>query len=566
MKQIFTTLFSGIILSIATPQYLQAQSIQWIRDAGSTPFSAYENGTALDVDANENVYVLGHLAIDSYFSSFFVPAVQDGCLAKYDAAGNVQWVRTFGGPGAVDMQQAAVKVSPADNAVYVCGAFRTQFANPTVTFDTISFTFNGSSRHGFLAKYDLNGNIKWMKHGGGGTGFGAGFNDIDIDDEGRIVVVATVDGTILLDTLSLTFDGGILLRYLPDGTLTDLIQLNDTSAIHQDAREVEVAPGSGNIYVGGAFFDNISLNGFSATASAFNIFELKLDSNLTCEWLSTGGGSNGTFIYGLAIDDNENSYLTGLASGDTVKFGAHYFNGYTMFDNEIITLKINDAGTPLWLRHGGSTANDESLDIIADANGNTVITGYLGGNVLFANFDTIQVPIFTQSAHFFLARYNPDGLITYARIMGGGSDDAGFGLALANDSTYYVTGTASSSAPWDTILYSPCCLDPNLIVAKFHDTFNNISTGISELSKKEISIFPNPFLLSTTLQFNLSDAKNASIGIFDVTGRSVQNISTRELQQGENKIAIDLSKLNSGIYFFQVKSIDNMRTIKIVKQ
>ena len=154
-------------LFLALPLALQAQSILWMRDAGSTPFSANERGDAVDTDADGNAYVLGHLAIDSQFSGLPVAAAEDGCLAKYNAFSTVQWVRTFGGPGFVDIQEAAVKVSSVDNAVYVCGSFRTQFANPTVTFDTISFTFDGNSRHAFLAKYDLDGNIQWMRHAGG---------------------------------------------------------------------------------------------------------------------------------------------------------------------------------------------------------------------------------------------------------------------------------------------------------------------------------------------------------------------------------------------------------------
>ena len=146
---------------------LHAQAIQWMRDAGSNPFSANERGDAVDSDTDGNAYVLGHLAIDSQFSGLSVPAAEDGCLAKYNSAGTVQWVRTFGGPGFVDIQEAAVKVSTIDDAVYICGSFRTQIANPTVTFDTISFTYAGNSRHAFVARYDLNGNIQWLHHGGG---------------------------------------------------------------------------------------------------------------------------------------------------------------------------------------------------------------------------------------------------------------------------------------------------------------------------------------------------------------------------------------------------------------
>jgi hypothetical protein len=475
MKLIYSSfLCLYLFLGIVTPSNLNAQSIEWMRDGGSTPFSANELGTAVGVDANGNSYSLGHLAIDSYISGLFVPAQQDGFLAKYNASGVIQWARTFGGPGFVDIQEAAVKVSPIDGAVYICGAFRTQIANSTVTFDGISFTYAGNSRHGFLAKYDASGNIIWMKHGGGTGGLGVGYNDLDIDDQGRIVVVGTADGTNVFDTQTLTYDGGILLRYLPDGTLANLIQLNNVTAEHQEAREVEVASGSGNIYVGGAFFGTIALNSFTATSAAFSAFALKLDATLNCQWLSNGGGTNSTYIRGLAIDSNENTYIAGNASGNTVSFGPHSFTGNTATDNEIITVKFNPQGAPQWLRHGGSIRNDEAWDIISDTSGNTIITGFLGGNILFANFDTVQVQIFTQSKHCFVARYDTNGNVVYAKRLGGGSDDVGVGLALANDSTFYLTGTTWGSAPWLNWNYVSCCLDPNFFVAKLNVASNGI--------------------------------------------------------------------------------------------
>ncbi|MBK9730146.1 MAG: T9SS type A sorting domain-containing protein [Chitinophagaceae bacterium] len=603
MNKPFTISITVIILLITSSFAMNAQSIEWMRDAGSTPFDANENGYAVDADKDGNAYVLGHLAIQSTFSGLIVPAYQDGCLAKYNAAGIVQWVHTFGGSGFSDIQEAAVKVSVAGNAVYVCGSFITQIANSTITFDTISYTYAGNSRHGFLAKYDLSGNIQWMKHGGG-AGLGAGFNDMDIDDQGRIVVVGTVDGTNVFETQTLTYNGGILLRYLPDGTLTDLIQLNTNSAEHQEAREVEVASGSGNIYVGGAFFGTIALNGFTATSSSFRVFELKLNAALNCQWLSYGGGTNGTFINGLAIDGNENSYLCGQASGTTINFGLQSFNGYTPTDHEVITVKFNAAGTSQWLRHGGSSKNDEAWDIIADKSGNTVITGFLGGNALFADFDGIQVQLFTQSKHCFLARYDANGLVKYARVMGGGSDDVGLGLALANDSTFLLTGAAQSSSLWDTWQYMPCCLDPNLFVARYHDVFNNkgsnihsggtleytvvpnllnfipgishyglrhpgtFSTDGPTISKIDntidnavVAIYPNPFSNQVNIQLKNQEMP-VTVIVYDVVGKLLFDAQSEDLET-----TLDLSWLKNGIYF--VKVMKEGRFIgsgKIVKQ
>lgn len=530
---------------------IRAQSILWMRDAGSTPFSANERGDAVDTDTEGNAYVLGHLAIDSQFSGLPVPAAEDGCLAKYSPFGIVQWVRTFGGSGFVDIQETAVKVSTADNAVYVCGSFRTQFANPTVTFDTISFTYAGNSRHGFVAKYDLDGNIQWMKHGGG-AGIGAGFNDLDIDDQGRIVLVGTVDGTNLFDGQSFTFSGGILVRYLPDGTLVDLVQLNDVSAEHQEAVAVEVAPGSGNIYVGGAFFGSIALNGFTASATPFTVFVLKLDDALTCQWLSYGGGNSttyGSYPHGLAIDAAENCYITGNASGDLVSFGLHSFVGNSEFDDEVFVVKYGADGTAQWLRRGGSIRNDEAFDIIADAQGNTVITGLLGGNITYADFDGIQVDIVSQSAHCFIARYDPDGSIAYAKRLGGGSDDVGSGLALANDSTFYLTGTTWGSTPWLDWNYVSCCLDPNLFIAKFHDPFNDLSTGIDEHFNSLLSVLPNP---ASHVLFIRTVEVNALVEVFDAIGQSILNTRAN---------SIDVSAWSEGIYF--VKAEGRMQRIVV---
>ncbi len=535
-----------LLLVVCVAHRSDAQSILWMRDAGSTPFSANEHGAAIDTDADGNAYVLGHLSIDSQFSGLVVQAHEDGCIAKYSAFGTVLWVRTFGGPGFVDIQETAVKVSTADNAVYACGLMRTQFANPTVHFGTDSFTYNGNSLHAFLVKYDLDGNFQWMRHGGG-TPYGARFNDLDIDDQGRIVAVGSADGTNVFDGQTITANAniGVLARYLPDGTLTDLVQLAD-SASSQQATAVEVAPITGNIYVGGGFWGELQLDGSNVFAPTFTTFTLKLDDALTGQWISAGGGNNttyGSWLEGLAIDAAENCYITGEASGDTVTFGSHTFIGHTFYDDEIFTAKLDPNGAVQWLRRGGSEQNDEALDIIADAQGNTVITGFLGGNIPYADFDGIQVDIVSQSIHCFIARYDANGQIIYAERMGGGSDDVGFGLALANDSTFFLTGSTWGSTQWLNWNYVSCCADPNLFIAKVHDQFNGSSTGAAEAGDPAftISLTPNP--ASTVLRINGLPA-NVTCQVFNSGGKCV-SVPTMAL-------SIDVGEWPDGLYLLRV--------------
>ncbi len=88
---------------------------------------------------------------------------------------------------------------------------------------------------------------------------------------------------------------------------------------------------------------------------------------------------------------------------------------------------------------------------------------------------------------------------------------------------------------------------------------NNIS------SDQSITVFENPFFSTTTIEFNLSGTKNVSISIYDVIGQKVKNIPANNLQSGKNRIEIDLSSLNSGVYFFTIKSNENLQAVKLIK-
>ncbi len=94
------------------------------------------------------------------------------------------------------------------------------------------------------------------------------------------------------------------------------------------------------------------------------------------------------------------------------------------------------------------------------------------------------------------------------------------------------------------------------------------ATGIqlTELSgTNNISVSPNPFSSTTSLEFNLSESKKVSISITDVIGKIVKTIPTKNLLSGKNIIEINLSELNSGIYFCQIKSSENTKTFKLIK-
>jgi Secretion system C-terminal sorting domain/Two component regulator propeller len=104
------------------------------------------------------------------------------------------------------------------------------------------------------------------------------------------------------------------------------------------------------------------------------------------------------------------------------------------------------------------------------------------------------------------------------------------------------------------------CIDKTLQTGGTTNIISQYPSG-----KNSLSAFPNPFSSTTTLEFNLTETKNVSVSIIDVVGRTVKNISSGNFQSGKNKITIDLSELNSGIYFCKIKSNENLKTIKLSK-
>jgi hypothetical protein len=69
------------------------------------------------------------------------------------------------------------------------------------------------------------------------------------------------------------------------------------------------------------------------------------------------------------------------------------------------------------------------------------------------------------------------------------------------------------------------------------------------------AIYPNPFNSSVTLRFELSDASSYELTIYDINGREVWRLETRDSRLETNEVVWDAEGMPSGIYFAQL-SVD----------
>ena len=123
---------------------------------------------------------------------------------------------------------------------------------------------------------------------------------------------------------------------------------------------------------------------------------------------------------------------------------------------------------------------------------------------------------------------------------------ASFGTAdLANNR--YLSYKSYSEAGSDTLYY------------RARDTRGAIADGkviisISELpqSVELFQNYPNPFNPATIISFQLPEAEDVKLEIFDVTGRRVAVLVNKRAEAGRHNITFDASSLSSGVYFYRL--------------
>jgi Secretion system C-terminal sorting domain len=68
------------------------------------------------------------------------------------------------------------------------------------------------------------------------------------------------------------------------------------------------------------------------------------------------------------------------------------------------------------------------------------------------------------------------------------------------------------------------------------------------------------------IEFSLNDASFVNIEVYDFTGRKFEEMLTENLSAGNNKILLNVSKLNGGIYMLRLKTNIGTVTTSFTKQ
>ena len=79
-----------------------------------------------------------------------------------------------------------------------------------------------------------------------------------------------------------------------------------------------------------------------------------------------------------------------------------------------------------------------------------------------------------------------------------------------------------------------------------------------------LSNYPNPFNPTTTIVFELAKSGNVHLTVYDITGKEITTLIDGNIQRGSHEVIFDASNLATGIYFYQLKMGNFVKSKKML--
>jgi hypothetical protein len=270
-------------------KYDTSGTLIWIKTAGG---KGYDYGHGIVVDSKGDIVVTGAIAGEAKFGDVTVNAgstTRPIFCAKYDASGNLKWVKATGGKFSGSGHGLGVD---ANDSIYIGGS-----GGGTGTMDGV--TLDAKSQAGVVLKLTPSGEGVWAATLPGVPS--AGFHEITVDATGRTWCAGMFKGVLNGGPVHTTGDkdnDGVLAHYSPEGKLvwSHVLQGPATDYCLGVATD-----NTGRCFVTGEFSDTATFAEQSLkTQGATDIFTAAFDAKGGLEWLVQSGGIKGDNAYCMA--------------------------------------------------------------------------------------------------------------------------------------------------------------------------------------------------------------------------------------------------------------------------
>jgi len=395
--------YVAVALVLGTPSPALAQNTpaqaRWARTFGS---DQADHAAGVAVRPDGTVVVAGFT--EGTLPGATSAGASDLFVASFDAGGQRQWVRQFGGRGADHATGVAVD---AQGDAYVSGFT----SNRLPTADSVG------AGDAFLAKLGPDGTLLWLRQfGTSGADYA---RSVAVDATGNVFVGGDTNGTSPGNVSSGGDGDAFVAKFDASGDLVWLRQFGSTAAdkitaVATDARGDVLAAGT----TGGSLPTNRALGGSDA-------FIVKLDGNGARVWLRQYGSQGADYAYAVAVDRSGGAFTTGFtygsmpgnaSSGNIDGFLAHFdANG-----NRTMVRQFGDDGAVF------------GYAVALDAAGNLLVGGW-------ADLDPLGSSAATGPWRAYVATFDAQGTPRGVHQFGTSGMEQPLGLAVDGTGDVYVT-------------------------------------------------------------------------------------------------------------------------------
>lgn len=430
-------------------------NLVWAKRAGG---SSNEYSRGITTLSDDSTVVTGRFTDISTFGSGELNQVllttagyDDIFIARYDTNGTLTWAKRAGG---VNYDESMGITSLSDNSTAITGYFQTTATFGLGETNETALTAIGP-REIFIARYNADGTLAWAKSAGG-PNLDYGYGVATLSDNSIIVIgyyyVSATFGLGEPNQTVLTNAGGtdtFIARYNPNGTLAwakraggggyewsyGVTSLSDNSSVVTGLFENSATFGLGEI-------NQTVLN----STDAYDIFIARYNADGTLAWAKSAGGLDHDYGYGITSLSDNSTVVTGFFNSScTFGLGEPNETVLTSVDLEdIFIARYNSDGTLAWAKQaGGGGYTDKGLGVTSLSDNSIVATGFFWGSSIFGSGDPNQTILTsTGGSDIFVARYNPNGTLAWAKRAGGTSyeEENGYSITTLSDDSTVATG------------------------------------------------------------------------------------------------------------------------------
>jgi hypothetical protein len=545
IKQHMKKIYFLIALNM-TLIFMQAQNFQWAKREG---LYAYDYGYGIGTDNAGNVYVAGKYEDTANFSGITVPCAgnHDIFVARYSSSGALNWIHTGG--GILGDYAHSMTLDKTNNYVYVAG--EVEGYNDIITFPGSTFTLNTFGDNDiFVSKYDLSGNLLWVKSAGWVKNEKA--LGVTYDNSGNVYICGYFTDTTKFSGPYIISKGGhdiFVAKYDGSGNL-QWVQTTGSSG-RDEALSIK-CDANGDVYVCGLMSSGCMFGSttFTCSPNYLDAFIVKYSPSGSVIWAKSGGGSYDDVAWSLTIDNNNKIFVAGE------------FNAYAVFSGSPLTTAGNadifiasydGSGNLQWIKQAGGTLIDRARGIGTDGS-NLFITGQFGSTANFGSYAVTAV----DSSDIFMASLSNNGTFQWVSAVGGPPDapeslgyESGIAIHGETNGNVYATGALLSGG-----VFGGTTLMPYSRTDMFLTKLNQLSgiKTIADKSPKAIYVYPNPATGSFIIDMSQVAEQKAEINIYNSLG---QLIDKRTLK-APSKITIELPDQEKGIYIVEVKGENDL--------